>query len=118
MTRYYTETEIFARIEDLTPPKLGAWIDLELIRPVFSERGHLFREVDIARITLMCRLDNDYALDDEGLSLVMDLLDQAHKLRAEMDSLMRALAKEPRDLRLRLRQQIDSPQQPDDHYRH
>lgn len=112
MTRYYTKTEIFSRIEDLTAPDLDMWIGLELIRPVHSEQGHLFREVDIARITLLCRLAADYAFDGEGLSLVMDLLDEAHRLRAEMDSLVRALAKEPRDLRLRLRQEIDNRSQP------
>ena len=106
MPRHYTEAEILARIETLTPPRLTAWLRARIICPVQSEQGNLYREIDLARLALLCDLAEDYHLDEDGLRLVMSLLDQAHQLRAEMRLLLAALAQEPPDLRLRLRQII------------
>lgn len=106
MPRHYTEAEILARIDTLTPPRLTAWLGARIIRPVQSDQGNLYREIDLARLALLCDLTEDYHLDEDGLQLVMSLLDQAHQLRAELRLLLAALAQEPPDLRQRLRQII------------
>ena len=106
MARHYTEAEVLARIEMLTAPRLTAWLRARIIRPMPSPRGNLYREIDLARLMLLCDLDEDYGLDEDGLRLVMSLLDQSHQLRAELDLLMDALSREPAEVRLRLREVI------------
>lgn len=106
MPRHYTETEIFARIDSLSAPRLQGWLRARIIRPVQSAQGNLYREVDIARLALLCDLEDSYHLDDEALALVMSLLDQAHELRAQMHCLIGALAHEPDEVRHRLREMI------------
>ena len=106
MPRHYTESEVYARIESLTPPRLTAWLRARIIRPMPSAQGNLYREIDLARLALLCDLAEDYHLDEDGLRLVMSLLDQSHQLRAEMDLLLGALSREPAEVRLRLREVI------------
>lgn len=106
MPRHYTEAEILARIDTLTAPRLTTWLRARIIRPVQSDRGNLYREIDLARLALLCDLAEDYHFDEDGLRLVMSLLDQANQLRAEMRLLLAALARESPDLRHRLREII------------
>ncbi len=106
MPHHYTEAEVLARIETLTPPRLTAWLRARIVRPVQSEQGNLYREIDLARLALLCDLAEDYRLDEDGMQLVMSLLDQAHQLRAEMRLLLGALSQQPPDVRLRLREII------------
>ena len=106
MQRHYTESEVFARIESLTEPRLTAWLRARIVRPMPSPQGNLYREIDLARLALLCDLAEDYGLDEDGLQLVMSLLDQSHQLRAEMRLLLAALAQEAPDVRLRLREII------------
>ncbi|MDO5603690.1 MAG: hypothetical protein Q4G25_00880 [Paracoccus sp. (in: a-proteobacteria)] len=103
MDRHYTEDEILARIETLTRPRLTAWVHARIVRPVQSQTGDLYREVDLARLALLCDLDEDFRLDDDAMRLVMSLLDQVHALRGQMSALMGAVAAEPDEVRLRLR---------------
>lgn len=115
MARHYTEAQLYARIGTLTPPRLTAWLRARIVRPVQSEQGNLYREVDVARLALLCDLAEDYRLDEDGMQLVMSLLDQAHQLRSDMRLLLGALAQQPPDVRLRLREiimqtQMDRPE--------
>lgn len=103
MPRHYTEAETLTLVEALTSRRLETWVTARLVQPVQSAHGNLYRDVDLARLALLCELDEGFALDDEALTLVMSLLDQVHELRAEMHSLMQALAQEPEEVRLRLR---------------
>lgn len=106
MPHTYTEAEILARMDTLTQPRLTAWLRARIIRPVQSETGNLYRDIDLARLALLCDLTEDYSLDEDGLRLVMSLLDQAHQLRAEMRRLLAALSQEAPDVRHRLREII------------
>lgn len=106
MPRHYTEAEVYARIDSLTAPRLTAWLRARIIRPMPSPQGNLYREIDLARLMLLCELAEDYSLDEDSLRLVMSLLDQSHQLRAEMVLLLDALSQEPVEVRLRLREII------------
>lgn len=98
----YTAEELIATIDELTAPRLTHYVEMRVLRPVMSEQGQTFREIDRARAALLCDLTEDYGLDDDALSLVMRLLDEAHGLRGEMQALMSALAEEPDDARQRV----------------
>ncbi|WBU62835.1 hypothetical protein [Paracoccus aerodenitrificans] len=101
MTRY-TADELIAAIEDLTAPRLAHYIELRMIQPVLSDGGERYREVDRARVQLLCNLTEDYGLEGEALSLMMSVLDEMHGLRGEMQALMAALAEEPDETRQRI----------------
>ncbi|MDO5603959.1 MAG: hypothetical protein Q4G25_02245 [Paracoccus sp. (in: a-proteobacteria)] len=105
MTRYTAE-ELIATIEELTAPRLSHYIEIQVIRPVLSEAGETYREIDRARLRLLCSLSDDYGLDGDALSLMMSLLDEMHGLRGEMRAVMAALAEEPDEARARITTRI------------
>ncbi|SDE64379.1 chaperone modulatory protein CbpM [Paracoccus isoporae] len=107
MTRY-TADELIAAIEDLTRPRLTHYVEMRMVSPVISDHGETYREVDRARVQLLCSLTEDYGLRDDALHMVMTVLDEMHGMRGEMQALMAALAEEPDETRervtLRIRQ--------------
>ena len=101
MTRY-TADELIALIDDLTEPRLQSYLRLRIIRPVMSDAGPHYREVDLARLRLICDLEEDYTLGEDGLLLVLSLLDEMHGLRGDLHSLLSAVAEQPDEVRERL----------------
>ncbi len=98
----YTAEELIAAVDDLTAPRLTHYVEMRVLRPVLSAEGETYREIDRARARLLCDLAQDYGLDGDALSLVMQLLDETHGLRGEMRTLMQALAEEPDEARQRV----------------
>jgi chaperone modulatory protein CbpM len=47
-----------------------------------------FSEVDLARATLIRELRDDFGVNDEGISVILHLLDQVHGLRRSMRELL------------------------------
>jgi len=47
-----------------------------------------FSEIDLARAQLIRDLKDDFGVNDEGISLVLHLLDQVHGLRRSMRELL------------------------------
>ncbi len=81
--------EIFeARIDRQT---LENYITHEWLRPVSHSSGWYFEEIDIARIELVCHLVRDIKVNDEGMDVVLSLLDQLYGIRAKMHSLTHAV---------------------------
>jgi len=50
-----------------------------------------FSEVDLARAQLIRELKEDFGVNDEGISLVLHLLDQVHGLRRSMRELLQQM---------------------------
>lgn len=48
----------------------------------------VFSEVDLARAQLIRELKQDFGVNDEGVSLILHLLDQVHGLRRSMRELV------------------------------
>lgn len=106
MTRYYSSTEVVALIDDLTEPRLTAFLRASIVEPVATPDGPGFRETDVARLQLLCDLDESYGLPDESLKMVMGLIDQLNSMRGDMRALMRAVAAEPDEVRTRIHHSI------------
>ncbi|WP_312527569.1 hypothetical protein [Paracoccus sp. (in: a-proteobacteria)] len=107
MSRHYSVEETLAVVTDLTEVDLQRYVAVGIVKAVSSDRGPIFREIDIARLSLLVDLTEGYALDDEALGLVMSLLDQLNGLRADMRAILDAVGQEPPETRLRLRQAIN-----------
>ena len=108
----YTAEELIALIEDLTEPRLARYVALQVVRPVVSDAGDSYREIDRARVQLLCNLTEDYGLDGDALTLMMSVLDEMHGLRGEMQALMSALAEEPDETRQRVTLRIRQTRRP------
>lgn len=106
MSRHFTVQETLEAVADLAPAQLDRYIRAGVVRPVSTAEGPAFREIDIARLSLLVDLTEGYALDDEGLALVMSLLDQLNGIRSDMRAILDAVAQEPAETRVRLSQAI------------
>jgi len=102
MTEFLTQDDAIAATAGLTRDRLIAFVAAEVVIPLHTDAGPVFRHMDIARLRLLCELSEDLDLDDAALAVVMSLIDQLHDARATLRSIARALAREPADLRARI----------------
>ncbi|MDP2741058.1 MAG: hypothetical protein Q8O82_20725 [Pseudorhodobacter sp.] len=102
MTRYLTQDEVIAALPHLTGPRLVAFIEAAVVVPVASETGPLFRDLDLARLDLLCDLADPFDLEGDTLALVIALIDQLHASRQQVRLIAAALAAEPAEVRARV----------------
>ena len=81
MTRFYSETEVVARVRGLTVTRLRSFVAAECLAPAEREGRLAFAEVDVARVQLLEELVEDFDLDAEAAAVVVSLVDQIHGLR-------------------------------------
>jgi chaperone modulatory protein CbpM len=67
---------------------LEAWVSAGWIIPPQTEPELAFSDVDIARAQLIRDLRDDLGVNDEGVSVILHLLDQVHGLRRSMQQLL------------------------------
>ncbi|MCA0918798.1 hypothetical protein [Pseudooceanicola nanhaiensis] len=101
-TGFYSEEEVIAAVGRLDRPRLVRFLRAEVIHPADAEGRQVYRQVDVARIELLCDLCDDFDLGDEALAMVMGLIDQLHGTRGDLAALMRALGDEPEEVRGRI----------------
>ena len=89
----------FARHVQIDMERLSLFIERGWISPLIVEGRPMFRDVDVARAALIGDLANEMGVNDEGIDVVLDLLDQLYGLRIAFSSLMDALEVQPRDVR-------------------
>ena len=75
------ETQEFVRRSHLDTPTLDAWVEAEWLVPVSSGKTFHFSDADLARVRLIRDLKVDFGVNDEGIAIVLHLLDQLHGLR-------------------------------------
>ncbi len=66
---------------------LESWISAGWLMPQRSPELS-FSEVDLSRAQLIKELKEDFGVNDEGISLILHLLDQIHGLRRSMRELL------------------------------
>jgi chaperone modulatory protein CbpM len=66
----------------LDPAVVTAWIEAEWLLPVDVRTGFDFSEADLARALFIQDLKVDFGVNDEGIAIVLHLLDQLHGLRS------------------------------------
>jgi chaperone modulatory protein CbpM len=63
---------------------LETYIAHAWVRPVASDSGLRFEEIDIARIRLVRHLQVDVLINDNSMDVVLHLLDQLYELRRQL----------------------------------
>ena len=76
---------IRARLEQQS---LEAWIEAGWLAPPQTDPELTFSDVDLARAQLIRDLRDDLGVNDEGVSVVLHLIDQMHGLRHSLRALL------------------------------
>jgi chaperone modulatory protein CbpM len=64
--------------------------------------GGQFTEADVARAELIHDLQRDLGINDEGIGVILELIDQLHGMRRTLSNLLSAIHAQPDDVRQRL----------------
>lgn len=83
----------------LTTVRVERWVARGLLRPVGDADAWTFETIDVARTRLLAELTADFGLDDEAVEMVIDLVDQVHTLRGQLDLIARAIAEQSAETR-------------------
>jgi chaperone modulatory protein CbpM len=76
----FTEQEFLERAR-LDRRTLSVWIEEEWVIPARSADELAFTDMDLARAELIRDLKDKMGVNNEGLGLILHLLDQMHSLR-------------------------------------
>ena len=93
------------QLEDAT---LESWISAGWILPKQGGAGSAFSEIDVARATLIRDLRRDLGINDEGVAVILDLLDQIHGARHMFGILLSSVQRLPDSTRRQILSEIRS----------
>ena len=98
--------ELLGRVRGLDRQELVRWVENRWVLP--EQRGDtwLFHEVDVARVELILEIRHEFAIDDEAVPVVLDLLDQVYGLRRQLRRLCDALESQPDEVREAIRRAL------------
>jgi chaperone modulatory protein CbpM len=82
---------------------LETWIGAGWVMPRRESEAPLFSEIDVARVQLIRELREDMGVNDEGIAIILDLVDQIHGLRCALREVCSALDAQPESVRRRIR---------------
>jgi chaperone modulatory protein CbpM len=98
MTMETNEFLLHCRLE---PQVLEAWIETGWLLPDRTGGGRHFSEVDLARVQLIRDL-HDLGVNDDGIPVILDLVDQLHGLRHTLRGLLATISAQPQSARRRI----------------
>ena len=89
--RECSRTREFCQRTRLGAGTLKAWIAAGWLLPRRNGDGGRFSETDLARARLIRELKQDLGVNDEGIPVILDLVDQVHGLRRTLRELLSAI---------------------------
>jgi chaperone modulatory protein CbpM len=98
--------ELLLRLRGLERRELVRWVENRWVLPDKHGNTLVFHEVDVARVELIFEIRRDFAIDDEGMGLVLGLLDQVYGLRRQMRRLCDAVATQPPEVQAAIRRAL------------
>jgi chaperone modulatory protein CbpM len=81
----------FLALSGVDPAGLYIWLEEKWLVPDESSTEMLFSEIDVARAQLVRDLRDRMGINDAGVGVVLDLVDQLHGLRRTLSELRYAL---------------------------
>lgn len=88
---------------------LEYYIRQQWVKPAQIEDEYHLSDIDIARIRLICQLQQDLQVEEESMDLVLSLLDQVYGLREEVRLLMDAIGRQPRRIQAEIFSLLSTP---------
>jgi chaperone modulatory protein CbpM len=86
----------FLTCSGLQVQTLEFWIEQQWLIPEQTSAGLSFSHVDKARARLIQDLKSDFGVNDEGVDVILHLVDQLHGLRAAIAQLRKNMPEAPR----------------------
>jgi chaperone modulatory protein CbpM len=77
----------FLTCSGLQVQTLEFWLEQRWLIPQETSAGITFSDVDVARVRLIQDLKTDFGVNDEGVDVVLHLVDQIHGLRRALAQL-------------------------------
>ena len=74
---------------------LDIWLEQRWLIPDQTSAGLNFSEMDVARAHLICDLKEDFGVNDEGVDVILHLVDQLHGLRHALAQMNRDIGERP-----------------------
>jgi chaperone modulatory protein CbpM len=87
--------EEFLSLSGIGHEMLNAWIKEEWLIPSGSSPELSFSEIDIARAQLIRDLQVDFGVNDEGVGVILNLVDQLYGMRRTLMELRHAVRTNP-----------------------
>jgi len=91
--------------------ELDLWVEQGWLVPDISEGRRRFRDADLARARLILDLTRQMGVNEAGVDIVMELVDQLHGMRGSMRSLVLAINRQEPAIQQRL---LDALEELDD----
>jgi len=66
---------------------LEFWLEQQWLIPEESSAGAIFSDRDVARARLIGQLKSDFGVNDEGVDVILHLMDQLHGMRRALAQL-------------------------------
>ena len=102
MTLLFTESQILERVAHLTRPRLLAFVEAEIVVPMQADGERFFRQIDLARLELLCELADHFDMSEDAAALALRVIDQLHAARRDLNAIAQVLAEEPAEVRARI----------------
>jgi chaperone modulatory protein CbpM len=96
----------FLHLAELDATVLETWIEAGWIIPRREEETRRFAEVDVARARLIHDLKHGIGVNDEGVAIILDLIDQIHGLRGRLRDVCTAVAAQPEAVRVAIATEV------------
>ena len=87
--------EEFLSLAGIGHEMLNAWIEEEWLIPSGSSAELSFSEIDIARARLIRDLQVEFGVNDEGVGVILNLVDQLYGMRRTLMELRHAVRTNP-----------------------
>ncbi|GGC49163.1 chaperone modulator CbpM [Chelatococcus reniformis] len=76
----------------IEPQMLDVWVATGWVRPAGATGGPGYAGVDVARAQLIRDLTGPIGVNDDGIGVILDLVDQVHDLRRALRGVSAAIA--------------------------
>jgi chaperone modulatory protein CbpM len=97
----------FCRILEIETATLYQWVEERWIIPVGDDGTSSYGDADVARGRLILDLVRTMGVNDGGVDVVVDLVDQLHTLREQMRLVMDAIRLQDIEVQRSLRRALD-----------
>ncbi|MBB4482651.1 chaperone modulator CbpM [Rhizobium etli] len=87
--------------------QLNFWVERGWLIPEMAGEGRQFREADVARGRLILDLMGNMGVNEAGVDVVMDLIDQLYGIRGTMGKLVTAIGRQDRQVQQRLVESLE-----------
>ena len=93
------ESDVVRVVNGLKRAELRRWVAAGWVAPQQQDGEVRFRQIDVARLTMIVQIRRDMSIAEDSMPLVLSLVDQIYGLRNELRQLGEAVEAQPQSVR-------------------